>query len=683
METIRKKINLSDLKNRYINTKIVGGDREYMNKLYYYRDNELYMDNMTWDNMCVDLIIPKVKYNENILERDYLYSWVSVLFDMPNTPLKIPLKYLGDFLDSQSNGSFLLRYKNLLMYYHWVINKFIPSCSFYRVCNGRYKNVEYHFNDRIEEIGSQFIDKNIIFFNELPNIDEYFSSTTLNTIVCYSELTNEMEQRFGDVSILEEFIIFCNYLFNHGLHEEFSKMKRSVVGINNNNSLRGLSFSVPYTEIPLSLTKQISNIGMLSPYVETWVPKKKYYLGDIVYYNGNTYVLNRAIDYDIIYDEQNIINTLSKNSNKYNIIQSLNDIKNDIENGFIYFNNDITTDNFGKEYIYQNDGKYGLIQPYHAGEFNSLTNMVNFIEYESTTKGFWKRIENWDLSAMSKNGETYSGICESYISDYKRKKKSVDDGGNILPFIVHYIDVLDSGGTVSDRIIDDGNTELLYMVGVVNETTDADGNTITDGISSIKIFENSVSGVSLCDFYTPNVPILYSDISGYTNGNIIQFTYYKGMVINSNGVIIDNGIIYEEYYNYTLKVAKMGNTQNTGATYDVEFKSYDNHNIFFNYVDINFFYSALNITDNTDIELLTKNPIYTKVTVNKNSINKEEINYAYSYHDETLLGVVNRVDDIDVNISRGTSAAFERHNILGEIKTLQDLQNFRNNYFEI
>ena len=40
-------------------------------------------------------------------------------------------------------------------------------------------------------------------------------------------------------------------------------------------------------------------------------------------------------------------------------------------------------------------------------------------------------------------------------------------------------------------------------------------------------------------------------------------------------------------------------------------------------------------------------------------------------------------EDIKVNIDRGTSAAVERHNILGEINTFQDLLAYKNNYFNI
>ena len=39
--------------------------------------------------------------------------------------------------------------------------------------------------------------------------------------------------------------------------------------------------------------------------------------------------------------------------------------------------------------------------------------------------------------------------------------------------------------------------------------------------------------------------------------------------------------------------------------------------------------------------------------------------------------------DVDANIQRGTAASYERHNILGEIKTFDDLENYRNNFFEL
>jgi hypothetical protein len=41
------------------------------------------------------------------------------------------------------------------------------------------------------------------------------------------------------------------------------------------------------------------------------------------------------------------------------------------------------------------------------------------------------------------------------------------------------------------------------------------------------------------------------------------------------------------------------------------------------------------------------------------------------------------VSAIDAHIERGKAGALEKHQILGEIKTFADLENYRNNFFQI
>lgn len=54
------------------------------------------------------------------------------------------------------------------------------------------------------------------------------------------------------------------------------------------------------------------------------------------------------------------------------------------------------------------------------------------------------------------------------------------------------------------------------------------------------------------------------------------------------------------------------------------------------------------------------------------------------FKDEFLLGSAFATkSDVDVEISRGNAAAFERHLILTECNTFEDVENYRNNYFNI
>jgi hypothetical protein len=55
-----------------------------------------------------------------------------------------------------------------------------------------------------------------------------------------------------------------------------------------------------------------------------------------------------------------------------------------------------------------------------------------------------------------------------------------------------------------------------------------------------------------------------------------------------------------------------------------------------------------------------------------------------SFYDEKMIGLPEKfIEEYDVLIDRGSSAAFERHLVLSEIETFQDLELFRNNMFNI
>ena len=51
--------------------------------------------------------------------------------------------------------------------------------------------------------------------------------------------------------------------------------------------------------------------------------------------------------------------------------------------------------------------------------------------------------------------------------------------------------------------------------------------------------------------------------------------------------------------------------------------------------------------------------------------------------DENINGVIDQKDKINVNIERPGYAAIERHNILGECRTIEDLENYRNDLFNL
>jgi hypothetical protein len=56
----------------------------------------------------------------------------------------------------------------------------------------------------------------------------------------------------------------------------------------------------------------------------------------------------------------------------------------------------------------------------------------------------------------------------------------------------------------------------------------------------------------------------------------------------------------------------------------------------------------------------------------------------HNFMDDAIVGSTFIDFDIpEVNVNRGNYAAMERHYILGEIKSFDDLQNYRNNLFKL
>ena len=57
----------------------------------------------------------------------------------------------------------------------------------------------------------------------------------------------------------------------------------------------------------------------------------------------------------------------------------------------------------------------------------------------------------------------------------------------------------------------------------------------------------------------------------------------------------------------------------------------------------------------------------------------------YPYADESILGITDMKAEVDANIERNPNgvSAFERHNILSEVNTFADLENYKNNFFKL
>lgn len=688
METFRKKINLEPLKNRYINKGYTNsGEETYLNKIPYYLNNEFYDDNLSWGGECVDLLI-RVYQSKDVNSNEI--ACFSILYDSTISK-KIPMMmcdinclelsrneitkeyfYKNDGQIYTSGARyFYIRYKNLIEYYNWVIKVFIPSCKFYKVCKNGYRLTKKTFNDRLVSRSSVFFDDySIDIVTDLPNINE--NNYEIGKIICATPHKDEMIDRFGSIEIMGGFVLFCNNIFNYGIDYLNTKLRgRNVKDVY-------LTHKTPYFTIPLVITKSDIEVGVYSDCVETWIPKKKYYLGDVVYYNGETYMLNKADkgDYDITYISDTLYTNNVFNNSKYITGLTITDVEK--YTGFTYNNNvnasgnnkdeDYMISGINKKIVITNKGKHGIVQPYHCGVYDSVTKITSF-----STK-YWVKIEQPFFAERPKIDNGYDSIVESRLTDYKRKQVSVDDCGEILPFLIKYKKSngsfeLDVFGNKKMEINTDGNvnTILPYKVGIVYEKNNDDNTTTIDRLIEISFIDGV--GVTKKRF-TTNQDILFTDVPD--DCKFMKFTYLNGEIVGDKGKILSSGIKYFEKYEIKKSVFTPKN-------------KIDKQTITFDYIDFDIKKCLITLNNlNADVFSLTDNPIYSNIEVKKEMIEKSNTtSFSPIFKKESLIGVINENNNIDATLTRGTSAALERHQNLGEVKTLQDLQNFKNNYFEI
>ena len=232
-------------------------------------------------------------------------------------------------------------------------------------------------------------------------------------------------------------------------------------------------------------------------------------------------------------------------------------------------------------------------------------------------------------------------------------------------------------------------------------------------------------------YITPSMLMLGDDGLTSTKG-VINFTYVKDafLIYNEDDKTLKNyhqqtGLIYGENYKYEISVASINLTHDkntetrthhvynfydhelveddiiSGVFSDDSEKEYYNvGNIYsvvdengdiigykrllsdYNFIDVDFDNEIYEVTS-TDIENLKKNTILSSIEYTLESITADDFQKDYTIKDEYTIGLEDVIEDINIDIERGLSSSFEKHHILCEIKSLGDLENYRNNLFKI
>lgn len=682
MEKLHRIINLEQARNRTPNQLpyyLVDYTNGYPTCSYHDNPN----DSNSWGGYCVDLLIPVNEFDcDGTDPCAPELDWIPQLYDtLQFEPV--------DIVTTDEKGDeciipgYWIRYKNLMKVYLWLTTIFNNSVLIYKKCGSNFKRVEdmeltYNICDSV--------------FQLYPSFSSASSAPT-GTIIGVTPLYSEFIGLFKDQTNVTSFCRFMDRLINEGLFEP-------------------LSGTTPYLDVEFSITSTQSDLGLATPLIQQWEPKKKYYLGEVVLYNNCSYVLRTCDNGD--YEKYEITGDLLKNvlndtTGSYNIVTS---VPNDIYNitWAREFNvPGVFTDDYRNYYNYtytrcvlqetDSNGliKYSFIYPYYKGHFDIKTKRTTF---DSGENEHWYRMDSV-LEDNVGDTETFTGMAESKLTTLKRKISSVDDFGNQLEFIVANFD---SGSTSGDTIWStsgdtsgstSGDTcdgEMYYMLGITNEVIDYDDENDPllikhghgDELYSIR-YKDDTSGW----YYITND----SGITSYDfclEQGTIEFTYYIGCDID---------------YIYTPPVSGVGNpivtktrVPYTGVKY-VEEWAFNKDTTTFDYAGkkMTCEYIHLESLNNasSNIDIVENTPTFSLVTYYGKQTKENDSLIAPIYKDEDLLGIqdINSltydlfskkyISAINANIERGTAASFERHNILGEIKTFADLENYRNNFFNL
>ena len=321
---------------------------------------------------------------------------------------------------------------------------------------------------------------------------------------------------------------------------------------------------IPYVDIPLTLSCDIEDLGIMFNDEQEWIAGNKYSIGDIVTYNDVSYIATKENNgvYDAKYDE-------------------------------VYFD----TLNSNNEIV--------------------LTNWQEYLD-----------LENFSAEKL------IEGEAVSQLKSFRTTRKCYTDNGYMLDGMLPYKE-----GTTELIKNNNGYVELLppFLVGVpFSVTTDDNGGKYGDVLYEITEEE----------------------------GNVIRFKYVIGGKLNRDGsytINTNDGIHYNEAYLYSWQEVR---------------DEIDGNPVKMKYRLINF---SLNVDNGSTF------PILSKVRYKAQDVwNNDAAITVPTFRKDYLIGMMEYpTEDVDVVIDRGLSHAFEKHLMLTETNTFNDLKNYKNNYFNL
>ena len=421
-------------------------------------------------------------------------------------------------------------------------------------------------------------------------------------------------------------------------------------------------------EFSVDLVSSYDDMGIMSTYAPQWLPYVRYYEGDKVVYDGKLYICTNETTG--MWDEN--LQTV--------VFDNVNFIE--YEGAFLHITNDEPDEEFQvynyREKVIGHEGEIwydGSAMRHVAQRYDIGKKVLDFNVYKTND-------EIDDPCVYLIRGKTDSKLRDlrrfaTYVDldntsptpqegydwlFYYRKGKVLnmttrnDELGNILDLTTGEAanssqSNLAAYGDVIENIIADENEPTItfvYRLGVhlMSESepttkTDDDGNTLYYWEDDFKWDGNEKIGIKYEETYNY---VSGGELDDLINGNIRNLLTYE---------TIDFNDYTEGIYDISLQY------------YKFEFITFDN--------TINYRKTIANQEANIT-------SIITDLEVNR--LNYSEFTESELFREEFLNGITyNPTRDIDVKIERGSTSVFEKNIALSEIKTLEDLENYKNGAF--
>lgn len=395
-------------------------------------------------------------------------------------------------------NNYCFRYKTMIYWYNWIYD-YGKNCKYYKLCKRGSEYIWKELNYDGEE-GDFFDDfyglglKNITSIAYIPNNYESYNIGSVIEVNSDADNFNEIFRIVDDETRYELLVL------------------RFIQDIFNKETIHS-NLSIPFIDIPIYLTQTIDNLGLLTSTAKIWEPRKTYMLDDIILYNGDTYILKDGDSYGYVEISGGLYETF------------VNDIENENVDSIYYIfkkvdklptnltPKEIVYDIYsGKKIIYfiLNDGYYQIYLPYisHKAEidkkngefiFNTdfwVLNSGNLDDFTVDDSGI---ILDGELSGEMFKTKYIKTTSDSKLTSLRRFKKSVDDDGNILPFILDVYKSMD--------------TELPYTTGIYNVYMGANDTFRADIMTNISVRNDSDN--------------LYFNATYDGSGQTVIYTYFN------------------------------------------------------------------------------------------------------------------------------------------------------------